>query len=120
MTKAEVGEILTAYKEQITFLKEELTSAREQVKRLQDGLMAVRAPEAYRDLRSDSRETTISAEQSNAMARGQEIQKIRERYVRQMEGDTIQTKEDLDDMMNSILAQGNKVGSKSLHGNAES
>ena len=127
MTKQELGDMIGAYKEQIGFLKAELEESRkreeklnEQIVRLQDGILAVRAPEAYRDMRSDSREVSISAEQQANMARHHEINKIRERYVRQMEGDVIQTKEDLDEMMNSVLMKGNKVGSKSLHGNAES
>ena len=127
MTKIELGEILAAKNEQIDFLKAELLESRnregklnEQVVRLQDGLMAIRAPEAYRDMRMDARETPISAEQLESMKKHQEIQKTRERYVRAMEGDVIKTKEDLDDLMNTVLLKGNNVGSKSLHNNSES
>ena len=127
MTKIELGEILAAKNEQIDFLRAELLESRnreqklnEQVVRLQDGLMSIRAPEAYRDMRMDARETPISAEQLEAMKKHQEIQKTRERYVRAMEGDVIKTKEDLDDLMNTVLMKGNNVGSKSLHGNTES
>lgn len=127
MTKAEIGGMLEAYKEQIGFLKAELGEARareeklnEQVVRLQNGIMAVRAPEAYRDMKADAREVSISAEQAAAMIKGQQTQKIRERYIRQMEGDIITSGQDLNDMMNSLLASGNKVGSKSPHGNLES
>lgn len=127
MTKAEIGEILAAKNEQIDFLKAELVESRsregklnEQVVRLQDGLMAIRAPEAYRDMRSDARETTIPAEIIEAQKKHMHEQKLRERYVRAMEGDVIQTKEDLDELMNTVLMKGNKAGSKSLHGNSES
>lgn len=127
MTKSELSEILAANQTVIDFLKAELLESRnregklnEQVVRLQDGLMAIRAPEAYRDMRMDARETPISAEQLESMKKHQEIQKTRERYVRAMEGDVIKTKEDLDDLMNTVLLNGNNVGSKSLHGNSES
>lgn len=127
MTKAELGEILAAKNEQIDFLKAELSESRnreaklnEQVIRLQDGLMAIRAPEAYRDMRSDARETTVPAEVIEAQKKYMQEQKFRERYVRAMEGDVIQTKEDLDELMNTVLMRGNNVGSKSLHGNTES
>lgn len=127
MTKSELAEILATKNEQIDLLKVELSESRsreqklnEQIVRLQDGLMSIRAPEAYRDMRSDARETSISAEQLEAMRRNQEIQKTRERYVRAMEGDVIKTKEDLDELMNAVLIKGNKTGSKSLHQNSES
>jgi 3-phenylpropionate/cinnamic acid dioxygenase small subunit len=127
MTKQDLGEMLGAYKDQIAFLKEELSESRKreevlnaQVQRLQDGLMNVRAPEAYRDMRMDSRETTVSEASLEAAKTRDTHQKIQQRYINAMEGDIITSQQDLDDMMNSVLLKANKVGAVSLHGNSES
>lgn len=127
MTKSELGEMLAAYKEQIAFLKAELEEARKreeklngQVNRLQDGLMNIRSPEAYRDMKVDFNAPTTTAEQAEARAREAKQLTIREQYVRAMEGDIFKSKEDIEDLMNTVLLAGNKVGSKSLHGNSES
>lgn len=127
MTKAELSEMLGAYREQIDFLKAELEEARkrenklnEQVQRLQDGLMAVRSPEAYRDWRADSSSPTISQEQQEFINKEREIIKIQSQYAKAMEGDIFRSREDIEDLMNSVLLSGEKPGSRSLHGNDES
>ena len=134
MTKAEQIEILSAYKEQmviqkeqITLLKEQLAEAKQrenkltaQVDRLQDGLMAIRSPEAYKDMRADQGEYTISAEQADFQKKEMHIRKIRESYLRAMEGNALKTGEDLDALMESVITLGHVAQSKSLHGNAES
>jgi len=134
MTKQEIGEILSAYKEQmiiqkeqITLLKEQLAEAKTrenkltaQVDRLQDGLMAIRSPEAYKDMRADQGEYTISAEQADFQKKEMHIRKIRESYLRAMEGNALKTGEDLDALMESVITRGHVAQSKSLHGNAES
>jgi len=127
VTKQELGEMLAAFKEQIAFLKAELEEARKreekmntQVIRLQDGIMNIRAPEAYRDMRLDSREVSVTEEQQKAVDHAMAKRKVQESYIRAMEGEIITSAQDLEDMMNSVLLKGNTVGTKSLHGNTES
>lgn len=127
LTKQELGEMLAAYKEQISFLKAELEEARKreeklnlQVERLQGGLMNIRAPEAYKDMRADAYVPTASADMAEAREREAKKMAIREQYVRNMEGDIFRSQEDIEDLMNTVLLAGNRVGSKSLHGNNES
>jgi len=127
MTKQEIGEVLEAFKSQITFLKEELVQSRSreekltsQVEKLQDGIMAIRSPDAYKDMRADEREYTISAEQADFQKKEMHIRKIRESYLRAMEGNALKTGEDLDALMESVITRGHVAQSKSLHGNAES
>lgn len=127
MTKQELSEVLEAYKSQISFLKEELAQARAreekltaQVDRLQNGLMAVRSPEAYQDMRADEREPSVTVEQADAVKKERDIRRIRESYIRAIEGNALQTGEDLDIMLKSVLARGGAMKSKSMHGNSES
>ena len=119
--------MLEAFKSQITFLKEELVQSRSreekltsQVEKLQDGIMAIRSPDAYKDMRADEREYTISAEQADFQKKEMHIRKIRESYLRAMEGNALKTGEDLDALMESVITLGHVAQSKSLHGNAES
>ena len=127
MTKQEIGEVLEAYKSQISFLKEELIQARareekltNQVEKLQDGVMAVRAPEAYRDMRADEREVTITADQAEFQKKAYQIRRIRESYIQSIEGNALKTGEDLDAMMESVITRGHVMQSKSPHQNSES
>jgi len=134
MTKQEIGEILSAYKEQmviqkeqITLLKEQLAEAKQredkltaQVERLQDGVMAIRSPDAYKDMRSDAREYTVPEGYVEAQKKDMQLRRIRESYLRAMEGNALQTGEDLDIMIQSVISRGHVAQSKSPHGNAES
>ena len=129
MTKAELGDVLGAYKDQIAFLKAELEEARKreeklnlQVERLQGGLMNIRAPEAYRDMKADMSEPVLSAERADFIARERKKLEIQNQYVHAMDHNDgiFRSQEDIEDLMNTVLLAGNKTGSKSLHGNSES
>jgi len=127
MTKEQLGEMLAVYKDQVAFLKVELEESRkreekfnEQVYRLQDALMSIRAPAAYRDMKNDQGIPDASAELTEARQKEAKLLSIQAQYARQMEGDIFKSQADIEDLMNTVLLAGNKVGSKSLHGNSES
>ena len=123
MTKKDFDEILLIYKDQITDLKERIISLREeketlqaQVFRLQDGLMSVRAPEAYRDQQADLTELPVDEE---ATRRVIETQNLQRRYLAGMEETLFKDGDELVDMLGSVLLK-TANESESIHGNQES
>ena len=126
-TKADLEEQVQLYKEQMTFLREQLEDAREerneyrlQVDKLQDALINIRAPDAYRDMKADE----LAPEEyitDVARSRQQQLQEATGRIMRQIEEPLFVDGNDLDDLLMTALNR-DSVPSEavSIHGNNES
>jgi hypothetical protein len=90
-----------------------------QVTKLQDALVSVRAPEAYRDQqieREDEFKEPISEETLN---RNKIIQETTTEYINGLEGPLFKSFDDMDDLLTSALIRDTQ-GPASIHGNDES
>src|SRR3989304_502253 len=120
-TKQEMGEIVQLLKEQISYLKIELEKAREekeslqkQVVRLTDGIMSIRSPQAYMDMRNDLLGTSLETYSPEEKARAEARKRIQDGFIRGLEEDTFKTPEEIDDMLEGVLRK-NAGKTKSLH-----
>ena len=125
-TKQEMGEIVQILKDQINYLKSELVKAREeketlqkQIVRLTDGIMSIRSPMAYQDMRSDVLGTPAETLTPEEKSRAETRKRIQDTFIRSMEEDTFKTPEEIDDLLEGALRKG-AGKTKSLHGNSES
>jgi hypothetical protein len=127
MTKKDLEDLVGAYKDQIEFLKarcdelkEEKDKLIEQVGFLQQGLMAVKSPEAYRDYRADTADIPELTEEE--IARREELARnahLVDRFVHGIEGPSFKGPEDMVDLLSrTFITEGPK--DESLHGNTES
>lgn len=124
MNKKDYEEILAVYKEQINMLKDTIASIRQdnirlsdQVFRLQDGLMAVRAPEAYRDFRNDMTPVAeIPEEERKNLQLKSDLTKA---YFNSLEQPLFKSASDMEEILApSIFGDIDKT--ESVHGNSES
>ena len=107
-------------------LEEQLRDARadkaglsEQITKLQDSLISVRAPEAYRDQqleREDDGRPPVSAE---TLERNRITQKVTTEYLRGLEEPMFRDGNDLDDLLKTGIIRDIEPPA-SLHGNDES
>jgi len=91
----------------------------EQINRLQDALISVRAPEAYRDQiieREDARRVPIDPE---VLERNRITKEVTEAYLNGMERPLFRTGDDMEDLLTTSLLRHHKPAA-SLHGNDES
>lgn len=110
----------------IESLEEQLKSAhadkeelKQQVIRLQDALIANRAPEAYRDQiieREDARRPPMDPE---LLERNRITKEVTEAYLNNMERPLFRTGDDIEDMLATSIMRHQKPPT-SLHGNDES
>lgn len=126
MTKKEMEDMVQVYKDQAQLYreqylntKEQMEKLQEQVFRLQDGLMSVRAPEAYRDLRADNIETP--AVDPEVVARNKQISDLHTEHIQNIEKPTFTSVEDMQGLLSGVLWSNTEfITGKSLHGNDES
>ncbi len=125
-TKQDLEEKLNLFKEQIEFLKEQLLAAREdkesyvsQVGKLQDALINIRAPDAYRDMKAD--EGVPDPAMGEYMEREMQVQKYLDRYANDIEKPLFQSGEELQAWLEGTLMETSNVTEpSSLHNNEES
>lgn len=126
MTKQDLQEKVELYKDQILFLKEQLDTVREekeqyrqQVERLQDAIINIKAPEAYLDMKRDM--SAIPEISKEEIEKRQRMQEVQDQYIRSIEEPLFRNGDDLDLMIKSGLAK-DAVSSEdiSIHGNDES
>jgi regulator of replication initiation timing len=124
MNKRDYDEMLTVYKDQIGMLKETIGTLREenhrlsqQVFKLQDGLMAVRAPEAYRDYRNDMIPEVVMPEEEKAKL--QQNADLMKRYLNNIEQPLFRSASDMEEILAPTLF-GNVNKTESIHDNSES
>lgn len=97
----------------------EVEHLRKQVDRLQDAVLAVQHPEAYRELKDDEYLSTHSEGYLEASDEAKKKQEYFNRYLEEVENPTFST---VDDMLDSLkfLSGSSNLKSKSLHDNDES
>jgi len=90
-----------------------------QVTKLQDALVSVRAPEAYRDQQIEKEEVDRVPMSEEAIKRNRLTQETTTEYMNNLEGPLFKDAYALDDLLTTALVRANK-GPVSLHGNDES
>jgi hypothetical protein len=98
---------------------EEVEHLRKQVDRLQDAVLAVQHPEAYRQLKDDEYLSEHPEGYLEASEEAKQKQEYFNRYLEEVENPTFT---DVSDMLDSLkfLSGSSNLKSKSLHGNEES
>ncbi len=125
-SKKDIERELWEYKGRVKSLEEQLVIARldkqelqVQVTKLQDGVLSIQAPEAYRDQRVkeyEEQSEPVSAEEINK----RKLQaKVYQDYINGMEGPLFHSAEEMDDLITRSLLRGDH-SPDSLHGNDES
>ena len=123
-TKKDLEEIVSVYKEQISFLKEQIVELKKekedifkQLFNLQNGILNIRDPEAYRDMQADLGE--------DPSFNNKELEELKIRnsavsaYLGDMESPTFKDAQEMEDALTGILVSG-AGETKSLHENDES
>lgn len=125
-SKKELERELWESKARVVSLEEQVVLARLdkqelqlQVNKLQDAVLSIQAPEAYRDQQIkdfEEKSTPISEEEKEK----RDIQaRVYREYMNGMEGSLFRSAEDLDDLLESSLLRGDHSPG-SIHGNNES
>lgn len=124
-TKKDIEEIVQLYKDQVETYKELLTKEREdkqnlqeQVLRLQDALVNIRAPEAYRDQQNDKFVDEPVDDEYKRKARL--YSSVTEKYINGLEDPMFKDADDMIDMLESVALQNGPKEPDSLHENSES
>ncbi len=90
-----------------------------QIDKLQDALVSVRAPEAYRDQQIEKDEANRTPISDETLERNKLIQKTTTEYINGLEGPLFKSWDDMEDLLAHGMLQDVK-GPGSLHGNDES
>ena len=124
-TKAQLEESLRSSQETVELLKGIIIDLRadrkpliEQVERLQDALIAVSSPEAYRDQRMDKLgdPDEISPEQKTKAAMRKQVEM---EWLQGMEKNMFQSADDIFDLLGGVIME-DATKSESIHRNTES
>jgi hypothetical protein len=124
--KAELERELTFCKARIEALEEQLKGATAhsdtlllQVEKLQDSLISIRAPDAYRDQQLEKEEPRppISAE---TLEKNKVTKKFTEDWFNAIEGPLFRSGDDLDDLITTGIVRDTDMVPESIHGNDES
>jgi hypothetical protein len=124
--KAELERELVFCKARLEAVEEQLKGADaradtllQQVEKLQDSLISVRAPDAYRDqqLEKEGPQTPMSPE---LREKNRITQEFTTNYLNAIEGPTFRDGNDLDDLATAGIVRFTDITPKSVHGNEES
>lgn len=124
MTKKDRDELLILLRDQVDFYKNQVQALREekdllqkQIFTLQDGLMAIRAPEAYRDHQRD----IIPVDPTDAveLAKQREYARLLPKHLKAIESPIFDNVDDMIKALGGVLSEAG-IKSESLHENAES
>jgi hypothetical protein len=127
MTKQEALDLLGIYKDQLADykglvqeLRKEKVDLQAQVERLQDGILSIKAPEAYQDYRNDMA-PDLTEDQKTALQRDKQESILISKKLSIMEDPMFKDAGDMIELLGSSLVK-EHVGEtgKSLHDNAES
>ncbi len=125
--KADIERELTFSEAQVTLLEGQLQAAQAdkaelqaQVTKLQDALVSVRAPEAYRDQQIEREEEDHVPMSQDAMDKNRITQEVTTEYLNSLEKPLFKDAYDLDDLLTTAIVRSSKTGPVSLHGNDES
>ena len=110
---------IQALEEQLIAAQTEKTVLFGQISKLQDSLISVRAPDAYRDQQLE-REGPLPGPSPEAIERNKITAEFTTKYLNGMEGPLFQSPEDIDDMITTGIIRDHSTVNPSLHGNDES
>jgi hypothetical protein len=126
LSKKEMERELVFCKARIEVLEEQLRGALsekeglfQQVEKLQDSLISIRAPDAYRDiqLEKEGPRAPMSAE---LQEKNRITKEFTQNYINAMEEPLLRTGHDLDDLITIGIVRDHDSTPPSLHGNNES
>lgn len=110
---------IEALEQQLTTTQTEKAGLFEQINKLQDSLISVRAPDAYRDQQLE-REGPLPGPSAETIERNRIHQEVTTRYLNGMEDPLFQDGNDLDDLIKTGIVRDHSTVPESLHGNDES
>ncbi len=124
MNKKDRDELLLLLRDQVEFYKDQVKSLREekdllqqQIFNLQNGLMAVRSPEAYRDMQRDNVEIDPLA--AAELEKQKVYARLLPKHLKAIESPIFDNVDDMIKALGGVLSEGG-IKSESLHENAES
>ena len=124
--KAELERELIFCKARVEALEEQLRGALAekqglflQVEKLQDSLISIRAPDAYRDQQLDKEEPRAPMS-PETLERNRVTKDFTERYMNDLEGPTFRNGYDLDELITTGIIRDTDMVPESIHGNDES
>ena len=91
----------------------------EQISKLQDSLISIRAPDAYRDQQLE-REGPLPGPSPEALERNKITAKFTTDYLNGLEGPLFRSPDDLDDLITTGIIRDHSTVPASTHGNNES
>ena len=110
---------IQALEEQLVTTQSEKAGLFEQITKLQDSLISVRAPDAYRDQQLE-REGPLPGPSSEMIERNKITAKFTTDYLNHIEGPLFRSPEDIDDLITTGIIRDHSTVPESLHGNDES
>jgi ASC-1-like (ASCH) protein len=90
-----------------------------QVEKLQDSLISVRAPDAYRDIQIE-KEGPLTPISPETLEKNRIVKEFTERYMSEMEGPLFRDGNDLDDLIKGGIIRDTDMVPESIHGTEES
>ena len=110
---------IEALEQQLTTTQTEKAGLFEQINKLQDSLISVRAPDAYRDQQLE-REGPLPGPSAETIERNKITQEFTTQYLNGLEGPLFKSGEDLDDLITTGIIRDHSTVPESIHGNDES
>lgn len=125
-SKKDIERELWEYKAKVKSLEDQLVVARIdkqelqlQVGKLQDAVLSIQAPEAYRDQKVKDYENASEPVSPEETERRRVYAKVYTEYMNGMEGPLFRGPEEMDDLLEASLLRGDHAPG-SIHGNNES
>lgn len=117
--------LISIYEDQIESLKQTIEDLRSEIKEvrsqnhhLQNGLLAIQAPQAYADMVYDR--TPKDEKDQERAEKSKKLNSIRDQWVAKLEEPIFRTADDMTRMLGGVIASKGIEATKSLHGNNES
>ena len=110
---------IQALEEQLVTTQSEKAGLFEQINKLQDSLISVRAPDAYRDQQLE-REGPLPGPSAEMIERNKITAKFTTDYLNNIEGPLFRSPDDIDDLITTGIIRDHSTVPESLHGNDES
>ncbi len=124
--KAELERELVFCQARVEALEEQLRGALaekqglfQQVEKLQDSLISIRAPDAYRDQQLEKEEPRAPMS-PETLERNRVTKDFTEKYMSALEGPLFRDGNDLDDLLTTSIVRDTDMVPESIHGNDES
>ncbi|MCW4026213.1 MAG: hypothetical protein NWE76_01855 [Candidatus Bathyarchaeota archaeon] len=110
---------IQALEEQLQTVQAEKAGLFQQIEKLQDSLISVRAPDAYRDQQLE-REGPLPRPSAELIERNRIHQEFTTGYLNAIEGPLLRDGNDIDDLIKAGIVRDHSTVPDSLHGNDES